>query len=168
MSSVSLVVEPFSKHKGHKGTQRISAPQEESAFRNPKSAIAIGLHILIVRAVASFGSDPVDDLIGVHDVAGFAVNAVGKIDLQLHLTALFANNLIDRGWTKMLARITEFVGAAVITDIQIPDVQVAGLIFIMRGSGMVDVGHFVECEDIVKFKDLGGNPPLPHFSGSAF
>ena len=38
------------------------------------------LHAFVVGAAAAFGDDPVDDLVGVGDVAGFAVDAVGGVD----------------------------------------------------------------------------------------
>src|SRR5262245_13890523 len=41
-----------------------------------------GSHITIVRAAPAFGRHPVDDLVGVHYVAGLAVYAVGKIYLK--------------------------------------------------------------------------------------
>jgi hypothetical protein len=37
------------------------------------------LHAFVVGTAATFGNDPVDDLVGVGDVAGFAVDAIGKI-----------------------------------------------------------------------------------------
>ena|SRR5437660_27054 len=40
------------------------------------------LHALVIRPAAAFGGYPVDDLIGIHDVAGLAVDAVGKVYLQ--------------------------------------------------------------------------------------
>ena len=41
------------------------------------------LHAVVVGAAAAFGGDPGDDLVRIHDVAGFAVDAVGEVDLQL-------------------------------------------------------------------------------------
>ena len=39
------------------------------------------LHRAIIRPAAAFGADPSDVLGGVFDVAGFAVHAVGGVDL---------------------------------------------------------------------------------------
>src|SRR5688500_14096345 len=41
-----------------------------------------GLHVRVVRAAAAFGNDPLDVLLRVLDVAGLAVNAVLRVDLQ--------------------------------------------------------------------------------------
>jgi len=40
------------------------------------------LHIRIVRPAAAFGRDPVDVLVRILDIAGFAVNAVLRVDLE--------------------------------------------------------------------------------------
>ena len=37
------------------------------------------LHAFVVGATAAFGDDPIDNLVGVGDVAGFAVHAVGEV-----------------------------------------------------------------------------------------
>jgi hypothetical protein len=37
-------------------------------------------HTFVVWAAATFWRDPVDDLVGIGDVAGFAVDAVGGVD----------------------------------------------------------------------------------------
>ena len=39
------------------------------------------LHVLVVGATAAFRRDPIDDLVRILDVAGFAVHAIGRIDL---------------------------------------------------------------------------------------
>ena len=41
------------------------------------------LHPIIIRAAAALRRDPGDDLVGVHDVAGFAVDAVGRVQVDL-------------------------------------------------------------------------------------
>jgi hypothetical protein len=38
------------------------------------------LHAFVVGAAAAFRNDPVDDLVGVGYVAGFAVDAIGGVD----------------------------------------------------------------------------------------
>ena len=38
------------------------------------------LHAFVVGAAAAFGDDPIDNLVGIGDVAGFAVDAVGGVD----------------------------------------------------------------------------------------
>ena len=41
---------------------------------------ARALHAFVVGPATAFGDHPIDDLVGIRDVAGFAVNAVGGID----------------------------------------------------------------------------------------
>jgi hypothetical protein len=43
---------------------------------------AYALHAFVVGAAAAFGDYPIDDLVGVGDVAGFAMDAVGSADFQ--------------------------------------------------------------------------------------
>ena len=40
-----------------------------------------GSQQFVAGSTAAFRCDPVDDLIGIHDVAGLAMNAVGSVDL---------------------------------------------------------------------------------------
>src|SRR3546814_253504 len=53
------------------------------------------LHIRIVRTTAALRRDPVDVLIGVLDVAGLAVDAVLRIDLELHRPIVLLKPFID-------------------------------------------------------------------------
>ena len=41
------------------------------------------LHAVVVRAAAALGRNPGDDLVWIHDVAGLAVNAVRRIEMDL-------------------------------------------------------------------------------------
>src|SRR5687768_7619833 len=41
------------------------------------------LEVLVVRTPATLGRDPVDHLVRVHDVAGLAVHAVARVDLEV-------------------------------------------------------------------------------------
>ena len=65
------------------------------------------LKIHVVRAASAFGRDPGDDLVGVHDVAGLAVDAVGGVEHQLlALTVAAVHHLVDvggaKGWQGLL------------------------------------------------------------------
>ena len=62
------------------------------------------LHAFVVGATAAFGDDPVDDLVGVGDVAGLAVDAIRGVDLEL-CAVLFAGDLVNRRGTEILAGI---------------------------------------------------------------
>src|ERR1700680_1175248 len=52
------------------------------------------LHSFVVRAAASLRRDPGDDFVGVGDVAGLAMHAVRRVDLQPRL-AFFLHHFID-------------------------------------------------------------------------
>src|SRR5271170_1317558 len=55
-----------------------------------------GSHIRIIRPAAAFGRYPVDVLVGVLDVAGFAVDAVLRVDDVARLAALL-DPFVDAG-----------------------------------------------------------------------
>src|SRR5713101_9843988 len=63
------------------------------------------LHSFIIRSAATLGHHPINYLVRVHDVAGLAVDAVGKVDLQFALAALFGH-FVDRRGTVILAGIS--------------------------------------------------------------
>src|SRR5690348_1114392 len=67
------------------------APNASAASAAPASH----LHVRVIGASAAFGSDPVDILGRVLDVAGFAVDAVLRIDLQPGLTVLRLHEFVD-------------------------------------------------------------------------
>jgi hypothetical protein len=104
-----------------------------------------GLHAFVVGAAAAFGDDPVDDLIGVGDVAGFAVDTVGGVDFEFEVAG-FGDGLVDGGGTKILAGVAVLDGAFCGADVEIGDVKMAGLIFFMARAGVVDVGEAIESE----------------------
>src|SRR5574343_661742 len=63
-----------------------------------------GLHIGVSRAFASLWHHPIDVLRRILDVAGLAMHAVLRIDLQARLTFLVTEDFIDAGWAKALFR----------------------------------------------------------------
>ena len=58
---------------------------------------ADGLHGAVIRPTAAFGAGPCDVLRRVFNVAGFAVQAVGRVDLQARLSAVLLHNFIHAG-----------------------------------------------------------------------
>ena len=94
----------------------------------------LNLQIHIVRSTSAFGRNPGDDLVGVHDVTGLAVNAVGGVERQLlALPVAAVHHLVDIGRTKSLAGVAEFFGAAGMTDIEVADKEMGRLIlFVLR------------------------------------
>src|ERR1700679_2432518 len=111
-------------------------------------------HAFVVGATAALGGDPVDDLVGVGDVAGFAVDAVGGADLQLG-AVFIRHHFVHGGGTKILAGVAVFADAAVATDVRLENYEVARLIFFVARSGMIDVGEAIEGEFAVAFVARG-------------
>lgn len=46
-------------------------------------------HVGIIRAATTFWRDPIDVLVRVLDVASLAVDAVLRVDLEIHLASIF-------------------------------------------------------------------------------
>src|SRR5262249_2120161 len=90
----------------------------------------------------------VDDLIRIHDVAGFAMNAVGGVDLQSERSVSLPRigHFIDGGRTEKLAGITIFVGAAGIANVGLQHDEMAWLIFVVLRSGVIYVRQLVKGE----------------------
>ena len=97
------------------------------------------LHPLVIRAAASLRRHPGDDFVGVGDVAGLAMHAVGRVDLQARL-AFFLHHFIDGGGAKILAGISVLGDALRRAHVQIGDDEVAGLVLFVPRAGMIDVG----------------------------
>src|SRR5271165_741928 len=111
------------------------------------------LHAVVIRAAAAFRWHPGDDLIGVGDVAGFAVDAVGGVqaDALAVWLACVVDHFVDVSGTEILAGAAEFFHAARVADIGIVDNQMRGLVFFVLGARVVEVSEFVEGEFAVPF-----------------
>src|SRR5207253_4460940 len=71
-----------------RGGQRHRGWKSEESPRGPGAALeAAGQRSepLVVGSATAFGRGPGDDLVGIGDVAGLAVNAVRGVDLELEL-----------------------------------------------------------------------------------
>ena len=93
------------------------------------------LQRLVVRARAAFGGRPVDDLVGILDVARLAMHAVRGIDLQALAALAVVDHFVDVGGTEACAGIAEFRCAFGGADRRISHLQVGGLIFVVGGRG---------------------------------
>src|SRR6266478_4159038 len=99
-------------------TKSFSRSTANNSQRKPKyfsrvlKPFSRDLHAFVVRASAAFGDYPVNDLVGIGDVAGFAVDAVGGVDLELE-SVFFLNRLVDGGGAEILAGIAVLDGAAI-------------------------------------------------------
>src|SRR3984957_8181464 len=89
----------------------VSAASRERAVGAGSSSPYIS-HAFVVGAASAFGRDPVDDLVGVGDVAGFAMDAIGGVDFQFG-GAFLGDHFVDRGGTKILAGVAVFADAAI-------------------------------------------------------
>src|SRR5271157_6227250 len=69
------------------------------------------LHAFVIWPAATFWHGPINDLVGIGDVARLAMNAIGGVDLQLQRVALFGH-FVDRRGTKILAGIAVLFHAA--------------------------------------------------------
>src|SRR5260370_8343358 len=58
------------------------------------------LHALVVGAAAAFGDDPVNDLVGIGDVARLAVHAIRGVDFQLPVPGSFLGHFVPPSPTK--------------------------------------------------------------------
>src|SRR5208282_4175320 len=68
-------------------------------------------HSFIVRPASAFGGNPVDDLVGIGDVARLAVDTVRGANLQFR-RAFVGDHFVDGRGAKILAGIAEFADAA--------------------------------------------------------
>ena len=115
----------------------------------------LGLHAFVVRSSATLGRNPVDNLVGIGDVTGLAVHAVGGVDFQTS-HAFFLDHLVDRRRAEILAGISVLGDASAHADVGIEHVQMARLIFLMARTGIVDVGEAIESELAVALKARRG------------
>ena len=121
----------------------------------------MGLHPFIVRSAPTFRRDPVDYLVGIGDVAGFAVDAVREVHFQFATARLRIRfHFIDLSRTKTLARISVLFGTSGRTDLGVEYVEVRRLIFIMSHGSVVDIRDLIERELLV---DL--HTPVSLFNG---
>ena len=111
-------------------------------------------HAVVVRTAATFGRDPGDDLVGIRDVAGLAVDAIRWIQADAFAVGLRAvvHHLVNIRRTEILARVAEFFHAARVADIGVVNDQVRGLVFFVLGAGVVEVGELVEGQLAIAFR----------------
>jgi hypothetical protein len=95
--------------------------------------------VLIIRSRTTFRRHPVDDLVGIFDVAGLAVHAIGGVDLQA-FTCIVLHDFIDIGGAEARARVAVFLGALCDAHGSVGNVQMDRLVFVVFGGGEVDAG----------------------------
>jgi hypothetical protein len=71
------------------------------------------------------------------------VHAVGKIDLQASRIPVL-NHFVHGSGTEELAWIAIFVRASGMANVGLQDLQVTGLVFVVRSAGIVNVRQLVK------------------------
>src|SRR4030095_11337906 len=83
---------------------------------------------VVLRTTAAVRRHPRDHLIGVHDVARLAMDAVRRIDLKPLVATLF-DHFVDVRRAEPLAGVPEFFAASRVADIRMHE-QVRWLVFL--------------------------------------
>src|SRR5688572_20813676 len=84
---------------------------------------------IVGRPAAPFRGNPVDHLVGIHDVAGLAVDTVGGIDLKTS-----PGHFIHSGRTEVLTRVPILVRAAWMANGGLEHDKMNRLVFVVSGS----------------------------------
>src|SRR5262249_30821995 len=109
-------------------------------------------HVPVIRSPAALWRNPINNLVGIHNVTGFAMDAVGEINLQSSATPGLLYHLVDIRRAEAFARVPVFPGTPVHTNVCVGNLQVARLILRMFGPRIVDVSHLIERELAVEFQ----------------
>src|ERR1700722_3451004 len=110
-------------------------------------------HPIVVRSTAAFRWHPGDDLVGVGDVAGFAVHAVrgDQADALAVRLRRVIYHFVHICGTEILTGAAEFFHAARVANICVVNDQVRGLVFFVLGARVVEVGELIESKLAVTF-----------------
>src|SRR4029077_19894296 len=93
------------------------------------------LQRLVVRSRAALGRRPGDDPVGILDIAGLAVHAVRRIDLQPASAAPVIHHFVNARRTEALAGVAILPGAALGADAGVRHLQVYRLALLVRIAG---------------------------------
>src|SRR5690606_5108983 len=108
------------------------------------------LHVRVVRPACTLGRNPVDVLGRVLDVAGLAVYAVLRVDLEALAAIVIADHLIHAGRAVTLGRLVVQRQVVLDRNARIGQLQVNRLFFFMVGVGHEDRRQLVEADDTVR------------------
>src|SRR5690242_15060121 len=132
---------------------RMATRHTARIFAEPRAVMQTGgvrqkLHALVIRASASLGRNPGDDLVWVGNVAGLAVHAVGWVQADAFSvwSCRVVEHLVDIGGTEVLAGAAEFLDAALLADVGVVNDKMSRLVFFVAGSGVVEIGELIEGE----------------------
>src|ERR1700730_11546829 len=116
--------------------------------------LVVRLQILVVGPRAALRGPPGNDLVRILDVAGLAVNAIRRIDLQPPSAGAVRDHLVYACGTEVLARIAVFLGAAGHADRGICHFEVNRLRLFVGVSGEEEEGNTVP-------RRQGAQGPMP-------
>ncbi len=135
------------KRKPHY-TCRGTIPGKQVSQRTANSEQRFSSHAFVVRPAAALGWHPGDDFVRIHDVAGLAVYAIGRVQVDLQTARRVGgfDHLVHTGRAEVLARVAEFLHAAFIADVGIVNDQMRRLVFFVLCARVVDVGELIEGE----------------------
>src|SRR5215469_5384750 len=111
-------------------------------------------HSFVVWASTAFGWDPIDDLVGVGDVARLAVDAIRRVDFEFR-RAFFRTHLVDCRRTEILARVAVLADAAVAANIRVENNKMARLVLLVARSRMIYVSESIEGQLAVALESRG-------------
>src|SRR5512141_1086721 len=103
-------------------------------------------HHGVVRPAAPFRARPEDVVEGILDLAGLAVQAVGRVELEPRPPPLDRLHLVDLPGAEARARAAQGVPAAGHAELAVGDEEMAGLVLFVRGAREVDSRELVEVE----------------------
>src|SRR3984957_4866102 len=104
-------------------------------------------HIRIIRPAAAFGGGPVDVLLGVLDVAGFAMDAVLRVDDEARILArrfVAIDDFIDAGRQMEPRRLAKLGQVDADGNRRVLQAQMDRLILFVIGVGKESPGRVVE------------------------
>src|SRR5450755_3767647 len=81
------------------------------------------LQRLVVGSRTALGGGPVDDAVRILDVAGLAMHAVGRVDLQPPAALTVVDHLVHTGRAEALAGVAELLRAPIGTHRWVADLQ---------------------------------------------
>ena len=93
------------------------------------------------------------------------MHAIRSVDFQLRWANGFLDHFIDGRWTEVLTGIAVLDDTFCGTDVGVGNVKMAGLVFFVAGSGMVDVGEPIESELAIASEAFGRKPAVDFFVG---
>src|SRR4051812_36071973 len=116
------------------------------------AAPASHLHVRVIGASAAFGSDPVDVLGRVLDVASLAVDAVLRVDLEPGFTVLALHEFVDACRTITLFGPCIYRQVDCCGYVGVLERQMNRLVFLVIGVGDEYRGETVEGENTIGFR----------------